>query len=68
MVDVGYTIILLGIIMAMYYGSYRMIKNFVNATKKGLSKTITTIFGIAIAGGVIYLAASELRKKVELLI
>jgi hypothetical protein len=43
MVDVGYTIILLGIIMAMYYGSYRMIKNFVNATKKGLSKTITTI-------------------------
>ena len=35
MVDVGYTIILLGIIMVMYYGSYRMIKNFVNATKKG---------------------------------
>lgn len=68
MVDVGYTIVLLGIILAMYYGSYRMIKNFVNATKKGLSKTITTIFGIAIAGGVIYLAASELRKKVELFI
>ena len=37
MVDVGYTIVLLGIILAMYYGSYRMIKNFVNATKKGLS-------------------------------
>ena len=68
MVDVGYTIVLLGIIMAMYYGSYRMIKNFVNATKKGLSKTITTIFGIAIAGGVIYLPASELRKKIELFI
>ena len=68
MVDVGYTIILLGIIMAMYYSSYRMIKNFVNATKKNLFKTIATIFGIAIAGGVIYLAASELRKKVELFI
>ena len=68
MVDVGYTIVLLGIILAMYYGSYRMIKNFVNATKKGLSKTIPTIFGIAIAGGVIYLAASELRNKVELFI
>jgi hypothetical protein len=54
--------------MVMYYGSYRMIKNFVNATKKGLSKTITTIFGMATAGGVIYLAASELRKKVELFI
>jgi prolipoprotein diacylglyceryltransferase len=68
MEDIGYAIVSLGIIMAMYYGSYRMIKNFVTDTKKSFSKTIATIFGIAIAGGVIYLAASELRKKAELFI
>ncbi len=68
MEDIGYAIVSFGIIMAMYYGSYRMIKNFVTDTKKNFPKTMATIFGIAIAGGIIYLAASELHKKVELFI
>jgi len=62
MEDIGYSIVLLGIIMAMYYGSYRVIKNFVTDTRKSFSKTIATIFGIAIAGGVIYLASVDLLK------